>query len=110
MCQVGYPGTIRVDNGGEFISRDMDLWAFANDVTLDLSRPGNPTDTGFIEAFNSNLRAEHLNAHWFISLADARETLEAWHIGYNEVRRHSTIGYNAPTGLHNYCGTASPPP
>lgn len=24
--QIGYPKTIRVDNGPEFISRDMDLW------------------------------------------------------------------------------------
>ena len=63
--------TIRVDNGSEFISRDLDLWAYANDVTLDFSRPGKPTDNGFIEAFNSKLRAECLNAHWFLTLADS---------------------------------------
>ena len=61
--------------GSEFISRDLDLWAYANDVILDFSRPGKPTDNGFIEAFNSKLRAECLNAHWFMSLADAREKL-----------------------------------
>ena len=28
ICRrVGYPATIRVDNGSEFISRDLDLWA-----------------------------------------------------------------------------------
>jgi transposase InsO family protein len=53
-----------VDNGSEFIPRDLDLWAYANDVTLDFSRPGKPTDNGFIEAFNSKFRAECLNAHW----------------------------------------------
>lgn len=26
--QIGYPATIRVDNGSEFISRDLDLWAY----------------------------------------------------------------------------------
>ena len=28
----GYPKTIRVDQGTEFISRDMDLWAYAKGV------------------------------------------------------------------------------
>ena len=46
----------RVDNGSECIPRDLDLWAYANDVTLDFSRPGKPTDNGFIEAFNSKFR------------------------------------------------------
>lgn len=61
--QTGYPKTIRVDNGSEFISRDLDLWAYANDVTLDFSRPGKPTDNGFIKAFNSKFRTECLNTH-----------------------------------------------
>ena len=71
--RVGYPKTIRVDQGSEFISRDLDLWAYQRGVTLDFSRPGKPTDNAFIEAFNARLRAECLNAHWFLSLADAAE-------------------------------------
>jgi putative transposase len=49
---MGYPSAIRVDQGSEFVSRDLDLWAYQNDVTLDFSRPGKPTDNAFIEAFN----------------------------------------------------------
>ena len=49
--------------GSEFISRDLDLWAYAYHVTLDFSEPGKPTDNWFIEAFNSKFRAECLNAH-----------------------------------------------
>lgn len=108
--RIGYPKTIRVDNGSEFISRDLDLWAYANDVTLDFSRPGKPTDNGYIEAFNSKLRAECLNAHWFLTLADSREKLEDWRRYYNEVRPHSAIGYNVPISLQNLGGAASPSP
>ena len=108
--QLGYPKTIRVDNGSEFISRDLDLWAYANDVTLDFSRPGKPTDNGFIEAFNSKLRAECLNTHWFMGLADAREKLDAWRRDYNEARPHSAIGYKVPNDVHNPGGAASPSP
>lgn len=111
VCKrIGYPKTIRVDNGSEFISRDLDLWTYANNVTLDFSRPGKPTDNGFIEAFNSKLRSECLNAHWFMTLADAKEKLEDWRRYYNEDRLHSAIGYNVPIALHNPGDATSPSP
>ena len=105
---VGYPKTIRVDQGSEFISRDLDLWAYANGVTLDFSRPGKPTDNAFIEAFNGRFRAECLNAHWFLTLADAQEKLEAWRSYYNEVRPHGAIGNRSPISLQNPDGAPSP--
>ncbi len=76
-CQTGYSKTIRVDNGSELVSLDMDLWAYQRDVTLDFSRPGKPTDNAYIEAFNSKLRSECLSAHWFMGLEDTAEKLEA---------------------------------
>ena len=81
---IGYPKTIRVDQGSEFISRDLDLWAYARGVTLDFSRPGKPTDNAFIEAFNGRFRAECLNVHWFLTLDDARSKMEDWRRYYNE--------------------------
>lgn len=106
--QTGYPMTIRVDQGAEFISRDLDLWAYQNDVTLDFSRPGKPTDNAFIEAFNGRFRAECLNAHWFMSLADAAEKLEAWRRDYNWQRPHSAIGNNVPAALMKSAHEPSP--
>ncbi|MCT2401987.1 integrase core domain-containing protein, partial [Novosphingobium mangrovi (ex Huang et al. 2023)] len=95
--------------GSEFISRDMDLWAYQRSVILDFSRPGKPTDDAFIEAFNSKLRSECLNAHWFLSLQDACEKLEAWRRHYNEDRPHSAIGNISPIMLANSVGETSPP-
>lgn len=105
---IGYPKTIRVDQGSEFISRDLDLWAYQNDVTLDFSRPGKPTDNAFIESFNGRFRAECVNTHWFLSLADAREKLEHWRREYNEVRPHSAIGNKPPITLIDHDGATSP--
>jgi putative transposase len=85
-ARTGYPTTIRVDQGSEFISRDLDLSAYTNGVTLDFSRPGKPTDNALIEEFNGRFRAECLNAHWFMSLADVQEKLEDWSRYYNEER------------------------
>ena len=94
--EVGFPATIRVDQGSEFVSRDLDLWAYQRGVTLDFSRPGKPTDNAFIESFNGKFRAECLNAYWFLSLDDARLKCEAWRRDYNEVRPHSAIGNQTP--------------
>ena len=107
--EMGFPATIRVDQGTEFVSRDLDLWAYQRGVTLDFSRPGKPTDNAFIEAFNGRFRAECLNAHWFLSLADAREKLEDWRRYYNEERPHGAIGQKVPIMLLNHDGAPSPP-
>lgn len=107
--RIGYPKTIRVDQGTEFVSRDLDLWAYTNGVTLDFSRPGKPTDNAFIEAFNGRFRVECLNAHWFLSLADAREKMEDWRSYYNEDRPHGAIGQKPPITLQNIAGASSPP-
>lgn len=106
--EIGYPKTIRVDQGSEFISRDMDLWAYTHGVTLDFSRPGKPTDNAFIEAFNGRFRAECQDAHWFLSLADAREKLETWRKDYNEQRPHGAIGNKVPMDLMTSEHASSP--
>ena len=89
ICKtVGYPKTIRVDQGSEFISRDLDIWAYQKGVVLDFSRPGKPTDNSFIESFNGKFRSECLNTHWFLSLDDARQKMEDWRRDYNRASEH----------------------
>jgi putative transposase len=65
-------------------------------VQLDFSRPGKLTDNAFIESFNSRFRQECLNQHWFLSLEDAQEKIEAWRTEYNEIRPHSSLGEQTP--------------
>jgi putative transposase len=48
------PHAITADNGGEFVSRAMDAWAYAHDVRLDFIRPGKPVENAFIEGFNAS--------------------------------------------------------
>ena len=92
----GWPGTIKADNGSEFISKAMDRWAYENGVEIDFSRPGKPTDNAKVESFNGRLREECLNAHWFLSLDDAKRKIEAWRRYYNEVRPHTALDWATP--------------
>lgn len=87
----GLPRRIKVDNGPEFISRALDVWAYFNKVKLDYSRPGTPTDNPHIESFNGSFRDECLNMNWFMSLEDARDNIERWRSDYNRFRPHSAL-------------------
>jgi putative transposase len=100
----GIPRSIRADNRTEFTSRAMDQWAYWHGVTLDFSRPGKPTDNGLIEAFNGRLRAECLNEHWFLNLADARDRLDAWREDYNGTRPHGSLENMTPEEFAQWDG------
>lgn len=94
------PKRIQVDNGSEFISKELDLWAYENEVTLDYSRPGKPTDNPYIESFNGSFRDECLNVNWFLSLEDAKEKIESWKEEYNSFRPHSSLNDLTPNEVH----------
>jgi putative transposase len=92
----GLPARIVIDNGTEFTSKSLNTWANQNKVPLHFIAPGRPMENGYIESFNGKFREECLNEHWFLTLDDARETIESWRIDYNQVRPHSALGYRTP--------------
>jgi len=87
----GLPQRIYCDNGTEFVSAAMDLWAYTNGVVLDFSRRGKPTDNAAIESFNGRFRDECLNVHWFHSLEDATTKIEDWRQDYNANHPHRAL-------------------
>jgi putative transposase len=94
--QRAIPKVLFCDNGSEFTSQMMDLWAYHNKVKIDFSRPGKPTDDAFVESFNGTLRAECLDAHWFTSLLEASQQIELWRLEYNVSRPHRALGERTP--------------
>ena len=99
----GAPQSITVDNGTEFASRAMDLWAYRNSVHLDFIRPGRPVENGYIESFNGRLRDECLNVEVFFTLADARRKLASWQHDYNHHRPHSSLDDRTPAEFAATC-------
>lgn len=90
------PKKIQVDNGPEFISKEIDRWAYEQKVELIFSRPGKPTDNAYIESFNGSFRDECLNTNWFLSLEDAKQKIQDGRIEYNTFRPHSCLGDLTP--------------
>jgi putative transposase len=85
------------DIGSDFTSHAMELWAYQNEVKIDFLRPGKPTDNAFVEPFNGTFRAECLNTHWFATLLEAKQIIEACRREYNESRPHRSLGERTPS-------------
>jgi putative transposase len=101
------PTQLILDNGPELISRVLEEWAHQHDVALHFIDPGKPIQNAHCESFHGRLRDECLNEHWFLSLPDARQIVEAWRQDYNRARPHSALGYQTPAAFATGATTAA---
>jgi putative transposase len=60
------------------------------------------------ENFNSKLRDECLNEHFFFGLAEAQHVIEDWRQDYNQLRPHSSLGALASAEYANRQGGGPP--
>jgi putative transposase len=90
------PEAMVMDNGPEFSGKALDAWAYSKGIKLRFIQPGKPVQNAFAESFNDKLRNECLNEHWFMSLQEARDIIEAWRMDYNHSRPHSSLNDLTP--------------
>ncbi len=68
-----------------------------HDVTISMSRPGNPFDNAKAESFMKTFKTEELNARTFKGIDDARARINDFMANtYNTERLHSALGYRSP--------------
>ena len=67
------------------------------DITISMSRPGNPFDNAKAESFMKTLKAEEVNGKAFSDIRDARRRIDSFIADvYNKERLHSALGYQSP--------------
>lgn len=93
------PTQLVLDNGPELISSVLEQWSHRHAVALHFIDPGKPIQNAHCESFHGRVRDECLNEHWFLSLGDARQIVEAWRQDYNQQRPHSALGYQTPAAF-----------
>ena len=103
------PQVIVSDNGTELTSGAVLRWATGR-LAWHYIEPGKPVQNAFIESFNSRLRDECLNEHVFLSLTEARQTIEAWRYDYNHLRPHGSLGALTPNEFAVLKGQEIQPP
>ena len=87
----GYPVSVRMDNGPEFIAVALAEWAEQHEVGLEFIEPGKPMQNGFIERFNRSYREGVLDMYVFKTLEEVRERTESWMRDYNEELPHDAL-------------------
>jgi putative transposase len=92
----GIPEYIRSDNGPEFTARTVRKWLSRLGVKTLFIEKGSPWENGYIESFNGKMRDELLNREIFTTLREAQVLIEEWRREYNQVRPHSSLGYQPP--------------
>ena len=92
----GKPNIIRTDNGPEFTSKDLELWARDNEIQIQFIQPGRPMQNGYIERFNRIYRESILDAYLFFDLDQVRMLTDEWMDEYNNRRPHESLGNLTP--------------
>jgi len=93
----GAPRYMRSDNGPEFVSSALLKWVMDEKIESVLIEPGKPWQNGTNESFNGKFRDECLAMEWFRNRLEAKVVIEDWKEHYNEVRPHSSLGYQTPS-------------
>lgn len=96
VAHHGKPLRMVSDNGTKLTSRAVLIWAQDNGIDWHYITPSKPSENGYTESLNGKIGDECLNENVFTSLTYARHLIEAWRQDYNNVRPHSSLGYQSP--------------
>ncbi|TYO68254.1 IS3 family transposase [Bradyrhizobium hipponense] len=85
------------DRGAQYASIAYRQRLAEHDITISMSRPGNPFDNAKAESFMKTLKMEEINGSAFADIKDARRRIDGFIAEvYNKDRLHSALGYQSP--------------
>ena len=92
----GKPKSIRCDNGPEYISGPLTVWAEENRITLQYIQPGKPQQNAYVERYNRTVRTDWLSQYLFESIPEVQDAATKWLWTYNNERPNMALGGITP--------------
>jgi transposase InsO family protein len=92
------PGLVHhSDQGVQYACEEYVTVLNDNNVTISMSRKGNPYDNAMAESFMKTLKAEEVYINEYNTISDAASNIKQFiDIVYNSKRLHSSLGYLTP--------------
>ena len=92
----GNPTALRMHNGTELISVELEKWARRLAIERRFIQPARPMQNGLIERFKRTYREEALNCYAFETLGEVRRMTADCITRYNEIRTRESLGDLTP--------------
>ena len=92
----GKPVAIRVDNGPEYVSSTLTIWAEKMGIALTYIQPGKPQQNAYVERYNRTVRHEWLDLYIFESIEEVQQIATEWLWSYNHERPNMGNGGMTP--------------
>jgi transposase InsO family protein len=93
------PGSLihRCDRGVQYAFIAYRQRLADRDISISMSRPGNPFANAKAESFMKTLKTEEINGKAFVDISDARRRIDDFIAEVlNKDRLHSALGYKSP--------------
>ena len=90
------PSVIRCDNGPEYISGALLMWAESRGIRIDHIQPGKPQQNAYVERYNRTVRYDWLAQYLFDTIDEVQESATRWLWTYNHERPNMALGGITP--------------
>jgi len=99
------PGLVHhSDRGVQYACHDYVGLLQLQNITISMSRTGNPYDNAMAESFMKTLKTEEVYLNEYENLDDAKHNIDRFiEIVYNSKRLHSSLGYQTPMEYEVRC-------
>ena len=92
----GQPRAIRCDNGPEYVSGTLQVWAENRGIRVDYIQPGKPQQNAYVERYNRTVRYDWLGQYLFETIDEVQAYATRWLWTYNHERPNMGLGGITP--------------
>ena len=101
LTRFGQPAIFNTDQGSQFTAVDFTRVLLDRGIKVSMDGKGRYLDNIFVERVWRSLKYEEVYLNAYESLTEAREGIGRYFRFYNDLRPHTSLGYQTPAAFYN---------